>query len=167
MPPPFSAHFANCLRTLAGENTAPSRQWRSAPPLPQSTLRNVFGHWLERTQHHPDSVDLLAPTQSTSRTVSSCLWVAAVSLCHTISKENFRRKLNELVMLCPPFSAHFANCLRTLAGENTHHPDSVDLLAPPQSTSRTVSSCLWVAAVSLCHTISKENFRRKLNELVS
>ena len=103
-PPPSTVHFTHCLRTLAGENTAPSRHSDDLPPpLPQSTSRMVFGHWLERTQHHPDTV----------------------SICP------------------PPVTAHFANCLRTLAGENTAPSrHSVDLLAPPQSTSRTVSSCL-------------------------
>ena len=51
-------------------------------------------------------------------------------------------------MLCPPSAVHLANCLRTLAGENTHHPDSVDL--PPPSAVH-FANCLRTLAGENTH----------------
>ena len=132
-PPPSSVHFANCLGTLAGENTHHPDSV-DLPPLLQSTSRIVFEHWLERTQHHPDTVTICPPPPST---------VHFTHGLRALAGENTAPSRHSVDLPPPPFTVHFANCLRTLAGENTAPSrHSVDLLAPPQSTSRTVSSCL-------------------------
>jgi len=43
--------------------------------------------------------------------------------CSTVSRLQWRSAP-------PPSTVHFANCLRTLAGENKHHPDTVTICPP-------------------------------------
>ena len=73
--------------------------------------------------------------------------------CTTVKDTQYNTTQNTRVQLTTPSARHAVTAhakteiytqtdKQTLAGENKHHPDSADLPALPQSTSRTVSSCL-------------------------